>query len=100
MVSKNRYYVSSKISAAKFRQIIRLYALDLTASDTARLTGISVRSINNIYLKLGHRLGEICAQAAPDEALRRRIARKGLPQFAKPVNWQAKCESGRGQPFL
>ena len=40
------------------------------------------------------------AQAAPDEALRRRITRKGLRQFAKPVNWQAKCESGRGQRFL
>jgi transposase-like protein len=65
MVSKNRYYVSSKISEAKFRQIIRLYALDLTASDTARLTGISVRSINNIYLKLRHRLGEICTQGNP-----------------------------------
>ena len=65
MVSKNRYYISSKISAAKFRQIIRLYALDLTASDTARLTGISVRSINNIYLKLRHRLAEICAQGSP-----------------------------------
>ncbi len=49
---KNRYQKLSKISESKYHQIIRYSALHLTASDTAaRLTGISVRSINNLYLK-------------------------------------------------
>lgn len=46
MKSKNRYYSRSRITEAKFRQIIRFFAMDLTASDTAKLTNISVRSIN------------------------------------------------------
>ena len=39
----NRYYKCSRISEAKFRYLLRLFALDLTASNTARLTGLSVR---------------------------------------------------------
>jgi transposase-like protein len=56
MVNKNRYYKHSRISAAKFRQIVRHFCLDFTASDTAKLTGISVRSINAIYLKIRRRI--------------------------------------------
>ncbi|MCU7916230.1 MAG: hypothetical protein KZQ65_10140 [Candidatus Thiodiazotropha sp. (ex Gloverina cf. vestifex)] len=36
----------------------RYFSLDFSASDTARLTGISVRSINNIFIKLRIRLAE------------------------------------------
>lgn len=52
----NRYYKCSKISTVKFRCLLRLFALDLTASDAARLTGLSVRSVNDIYLLLRRRL--------------------------------------------
>ena len=52
MKAKNRYYSRSRITEAKFRQIIRFFAMDFTASDTAKLTSISVRSINTIYIKL------------------------------------------------
>ena len=55
----------SKISEPQFRQILRLFALDLTASDTARLTGISVRSINTLFLKLRQRLAAECEQQTP-----------------------------------
>lgn len=41
----NRYYKSAKISEVKFRYLLRLFALDLTASDTARLTGLSKRTL-------------------------------------------------------
>ena len=56
MQSANRYYKCSKISEVNFRYLLRLFALDLTASDTARLTGLSVRAVNDIYLLLRHRL--------------------------------------------
>ena len=56
----NRYYNRAKISEAKFRYVLRLFALDLTASDTARLTGLSVRSVNALYLRLRHRLLDWC----------------------------------------
>lgn len=62
---KNRYYIRSRISEAKFRQLIKLFAMDLTASDTARLTGLSVRSVNGIYLKIRRRMAEVCEQDNP-----------------------------------
>jgi hypothetical protein len=49
MNAKNRYYRRSRISGKKFRQLLRCFAMDFTAADTATLTGISVRSAN-IYL--------------------------------------------------
>lgn len=64
MVIENRYYKSSKINESKFRQIIRYFSLDFSASDTARLTGISVRSINTIYIKLRYRLAQECEKHA------------------------------------
>ncbi|MDU1347152.1 MAG: IS1595 family transposase, partial [Eikenella corrodens] len=52
---KNKYQKFSKITEPKFRQLLWLFALDLTASDTAKLTGVSIRSVNNLYLKLRRR---------------------------------------------
>ena len=37
MVNKNRYYARSRISEAKFRQLVKCFALDLTATNTAKL---------------------------------------------------------------
>ena len=51
MNAKNWYYRCSRISEKKFRQLLRCFAMDLTATVTATLVGISVRSINSIYLK-------------------------------------------------
>ncbi|MCU7916600.1 MAG: IS1595 family transposase [Candidatus Thiodiazotropha sp. (ex Gloverina cf. vestifex)] len=64
MISKNRYYKRSRITEKKFRQMTRYFSLDFSASDTARLTGISVRSINNIFIKLRIRLAEECEKQA------------------------------------
>ena len=60
MQLSNRYYKCSKISETKFRYWLRLFALDLTASDAARLTGLSVRSVNDGYLRLRRRLQTWC----------------------------------------
>jgi len=65
MVIKNRYYYRSKISERKFRQLVRYFSLDFTASDTARLTGISVRSVNAIFLKIRQRLAQYCEKHSP-----------------------------------
>ena len=51
MPNKNRYQKFSKISEQKFRKILRFFAIDLTASDTAHLTGVSTRTVNNLFLK-------------------------------------------------
>ena len=65
MVAKNRYYRRSRIAEKKFRQLIRCFVMDFTATDTAEMTGVSVRSVNNIYLKLRARLAESCELASP-----------------------------------
>ena len=65
MIGKNRYYRRAKISEAKFRQLLRLFALDLTASDAARLCGLSVRSTNDIYQRIRLRLAQHCAARSP-----------------------------------
>ena len=65
MVNKNRYYRRSRIAEKKFRQLIRCFVMDFTATDTAEMTGVSVRSVNNIYLKLRARLAESCELASP-----------------------------------
>jgi len=58
MQTTNRYNKCSEISEVKFRYLLRLFALDLTASDAARLTGLSIRAVNAIYLRLRHRFLE------------------------------------------
>ena len=65
MPLKNRYQKFSKISERKFRLILQNFALDLTASDTARLTAISVRSVNTIFLKLRKRIAQECEKQTP-----------------------------------
>ena len=62
---RNCYYKRSKLSAAIFRQILRYFSLDLTASDAARLSGVSVRAVNDIYLRLRERLARECERRRP-----------------------------------
>ena len=49
MPSKNRYWRHSEISEARFRHLLRPFAMDLTAPDAAQLCGLSVRSVNALY---------------------------------------------------
>lgn len=65
MTQKNRYFSRSKISEAKFREILRYFAMDLTATNCAELSGISVRSVNSIYLRIRARLAQYCEQVSP-----------------------------------
>ena len=65
VIQKNRYFKRSKLSEAKVRQILRYFAMDLTATDCAGLSGVSVRSINAIYLRLRQRMAEQCEKISP-----------------------------------
>lgn len=58
MINKNRYYNHSKTTEAKFRQIVRYFALDFTATSTAELIGVSARSVNSNFLKIRARIAE------------------------------------------
>ena len=65
MIQKNRYFRRSKISEAKFRQLVRYFAMDLTATDCAQLCGLSLRSVNSIYLRMRARMAEHCEARSP-----------------------------------
>jgi len=65
MKQLNRYYRFAKISERKTRQIIKYFALDLTAQKTAFLTNLTRKSVNQIYLKIRNRVAEECERASP-----------------------------------
>lgn len=65
MKQLNRYYRRSKISERKTRQIIKYFALDLTAQKTALLTNLTRKSVNQIYLKIRNRVAEEAERASP-----------------------------------
>ena len=52
----NKYYKRSKISEAQFRYIIKCFAMDLTATETAKLSSISLRSVTTIFDKLREKI--------------------------------------------
>lgn len=57
---KNKYYRRSHISEAKFRQLLKCFALDLNAYETSQLTAISHRSCKVIYAKLRLHIAKFC----------------------------------------
>ena len=65
MQQLNRYYRRSRISEKKFREIIKHFALDLTANRTAQLTGLTHKTVNQIYLKIRVRLTQDCQRQSP-----------------------------------
>ncbi len=56
----NKYYKRSKISESKFRHLITCFSLDLTATETAALSGISLRSVTRIFDKLRGKIARWC----------------------------------------
>lgn len=47
------------------RQLLRHFALDLTATHAAKLIGLSRRSVTSIFLKIRERIAEECQRASP-----------------------------------
>ncbi len=65
MKQLNRYYRGAKISERKTRQIIKYFALDLTANKTAQICGLTYKSVKQIYLKIRNRIAEEAERASP-----------------------------------
>ena len=61
---KNKYIIRSRISEAKFREIIKYFALDLSANQIAILTKISRPTINKILKKVREKIAEKCEEEA------------------------------------
>jgi len=65
MERPNPFYRRSQISAKKFRQLLRLLALDSTATDAAQLTGLTRKTVTTIFLKIRERIAEGCERESP-----------------------------------
>ena len=67
MTGKNKYFIRSRISEKKFREIIKLFSADLTAEQISLLSGISRNSVNKILKNIRIRIAKICEQESPFE---------------------------------
>ena len=69
MIHKNKYINSSKISEAKFREIVKYFVADLSATQIATLSGVSRNSINKYVMEIRHRIYDFCNSEPPFIAL-------------------------------
>ncbi len=64
----NKYIYRSRISEKKFREIIRLFALDIEGTKIAFLTRVSRRTITKIQRCTRERITEFCETESPFDA--------------------------------
>ena len=65
MTKKNRFINFSKISEYKFRQIVKLFAYDLTAVQIAQITGLNRNTVNRYLKEIRKRVSEFCELESP-----------------------------------
>jgi transposase len=65
MHREKRYYRRSRIPESKFCELVRYFADDLSATEVANLTGLTRKSVTNIFLKLRRRIAEDCERNSP-----------------------------------
>ena len=65
MTGKNKYVKRSKISEAKFREIIRHFSLDLDALQIAMLTHVNRNTINRYLRLIRKKIAEFCERESP-----------------------------------
>ena len=62
---KNKYIKNAKISHAQFRQILKLFCLEMETQKIAEFMGINRVTINRILGKIRERIAEICKSESP-----------------------------------
>lgn len=62
---KNRYAKSSKLSEAKFRLLVKLFAADLTAVQIAQVSGLNRNTVNRYLRLIRERLLQYCDAQRP-----------------------------------
>ena len=53
---KNKYIIRSRISEAKFREVLKLFILDIDASKTAKISGLNRNTVNRIFAGIRQRI--------------------------------------------
>lgn len=65
MAMKNKYAYRSRISEAKIRQLVKLFSVDLTASQIAELSGVNRNTVNRYVTAFRERIARYC-EIVPD----------------------------------
>ena len=95
MAMKNRYAKNSKISEAKILELIRLFSLNLAATQIAVITGLNRNTVNRFTKAIRVRIAEYCESQSPlsgevevDESFfgaRRVKGKRGRGAFGKTI---------------
>jgi len=65
MTKTNRYKNRARITNGKFREILKLFCVDLNASQIAELTSLNRNTVNSYLKKFRLRIAEICETESP-----------------------------------
>ena len=95
MTVKNKYANRSKISEKKIRQIVKLFSIDLDASQITKISGLNRNTINRYLTAIRKRIAEFCESQSPfagevevDESFfgaRRIKGKRGRGAFGKTI---------------
>ena len=65
MAGKNRYVKMTHISERKFRELLRCFCADVSATSAADLTGLNRNTVNRFYRIFRTRIVQLCEQESP-----------------------------------
>jgi transposase-like protein len=65
MTTTNRYIKSSRLSEAKFRQVLKLFCHEVDAQAIADLTALNRNTVNRYFRLFRERIAEICDRSSP-----------------------------------
>lgn len=65
MTMKTKYAYRSKISEAKIRQIVRLFVVDLDASQITAVTNLNKNTINRYLAAFKEKIAHYCESESP-----------------------------------
>ena len=95
MTIKNKYAKRSKISEKKIRQIVKLFSIDLDASQITKISELNRNTINRYLTGIRKRIAEFCESQSPfsgevevDESFfgaRRVKGKRGRGAFGKTI---------------
>ena len=103
---KNKYFIRSRISEAKFREIIKFFSVDLTATQIAVLSRTNRKTINKILKEVRKNIVSFCEKESPfkkgeieiDESYfgaRRIRGRRGRGSYGKTIVFGLKQRKGK-----
>ncbi len=61
----NKYFYRSRITEHKFRQLVQLFALDLNASQIAKLAHLNRNTVNRYLKEMRIKIAEFCERESP-----------------------------------